>query len=265
MILAVLPAVAILLWFRGRARLGARVRALAGVRLRIGDRARAFIARIRPLRVCGAALGGFVAGGVAFACVGAAGAVVAEPVLRARAKRKHAVSVDAQLPDALRSLASALRAGRSLPQALEAAREASRQPLREALDAAIVRLGVGGSIEDAIEAFGATAGTQAARTAAETMRIGRTSGANLPVILDVAVTSIAERARLDRDRRASTSQARLSALVIGAMPAALFVLAGSGARQQLRFLTHDPLGWTLLAGGVVLEGGGALWMRAVLR
>ena len=49
------------------------------------------------------------------------------------------------------------------------------------------------------------------------------------------------------------------------MPLAFFAIVGSGARDQLRVLVGDPIGWALLASGVVLEAGGALWMRALLR
>jgi Flp pilus assembly protein TadB len=30
-------------------------------------------------------------------------------------------------------------------------------------------------------------------------------------------------------------------------------------------LFGDPIGWALLAGGLILEAGGALWMRALMR
>ena len=57
----------------------------------------------------------------------------------------------------------------------------------------------------------------------------------------------------------------MSALVVGLMPIAFFAIVGSGARDQVHVLFGDPIGWALLAGGLVLEAGGALWMRALLR
>src|SRR5205807_1166803 len=68
-----------------------------------------------------------------------------------------------------------------------------------------------------------------------------------------------------RDRAATSAQAKMSALVVGLMPLAFFAIVGSGARDQLRVLVGDPIGWALLASGVVLEAGGARWMRALLR
>ena len=252
-------------WVLARARLGSRVRSLAGVRLRTADRLTAAAARVPPLRLAASGLGGFLAGGLWTAAAACVCVVVAEPFLRARTDRKMRARIDEQLPDVLRAIASAMRAGRSVPSALDVAREGAAMPIRSALDHAVRRLEVGAPADDAIDAFARVAGTDAARAAAETLRIGRAAGGDLPAMLDVTVASLAERARLDGERRAATAQARLSGLVVGAMPLAFFVMAGSAARKQALFLVTEPLGWALLVLGLGLELGGALWMRALLR
>ena len=249
--------------FVARARVGARVRALAGVRLRLSERAADAVSRVPMTRVAIGALGGDVAGGHATAAAGAVLALAYEPLRRARAARAMARALETQVPDVLRALGTALRAGRSLPQAIGAARDESRPPVRALLDSAVQRLSVGASVDASLEAFARA--TPAAAIAVETVRVGRLAGSNLPAILDVAVTSLAERDRLARDRRAATTQARMSAMVVGAMPLAFFVMAGSGARAQLSILLGDPVGWVLLAAGLTMEAGGALWMRALLR
>jgi tight adherence protein B len=97
------------------------------------------------------------------------------------------------------------------------------------------------------------------------LKIGRAAGANLPLILDVAVESLSEREQIARDRRATSAQAKLSALVVALMPVAFFAIVGSGAHDQVHVLFGDPIGWALLGAGLILEAGGALWMRALLR
>ena len=255
--------VGFLAWFVRRARVGRRSRAVAGVRSR-------FLARLGSSRVVVAraalgALAGFFIGGPVLAVVACVGGGASEPFLRARAARNRDRRVTEQLPDMMRALAAAVRAGRSIPQALEAARDEMAGPLRAALDEAVARLSVGATLTESLSVFAAAAATDDAALVVETLIIGRAAGANLPLILDVAVESLAERDRIARDRRATSAQAKMSALVVGLMPLAFFAMIGSGARDQVHVLFGDPIGWVLLTGGVLLEAGGALWMRALLR
>lgn len=242
-----------------RARLGARTRALAGVRLSMSGR----LLALSPARAVVGALAGFVIAGGVGVVVGVVVAVTSEPIARARQARTASRRMDEQLPEVLRSISAAVRAGRSLPQALEAANEEAASPAREALDAVLGALASGVPFDEALSVFARKAATPAAHEVAATLRIGRAAGANLPMMLDVAVESMGESSRIARDRRAATSQARLSAIVVGSMPVAFFAMVGSSAREQLRVLTHDPIGWALLGAGLGLEFAGAMWMRSM--
>lgn len=256
--------VAFIAWFLRRARVGRRSRDVAGVRSGLARRMTPSV-RVGAARATVGALAGMVLAGPVIAIVGAVAGAVSGPLMRARATRNRDRRLTEQLPDMMRALAAAIRSGRSIPQALDAAREESIPPLRMALDIADARLSVGATLDEALDAFAAEAATEDAALVVETLKISRAAGANLPVILDVAVESLVERDRIARDRRATSAQAKMSALVVGLMPIAFFAIVGSGARDQLRVLVGDPIGWALLAGGVVLEAGGALWMRALLR
>jgi tight adherence protein B len=255
--------IAFLVWFARRAHVGRRSRAAAGVRSRVLLRLRS--GRTLAARAGLGAAGGLFLGGVPLAAAGSIAGAISEPVMRARRSRGRDRRIDAQLPDVMRALAAAVRAGRSLPQALEAARDEAREPMRALLAHAVGRLSVGAPLSEALDAFSNECGTHDAALVVETLKIGRAAGGNLPLILDVAVESLSERDRIARDRRATSAQAKMSALVVGLMPIAFFAIVGSGARDQVHVLFGDPIGWALLAGGLVLEAGGALWMRALLR
>jgi len=250
-------------WFVERARLAARARAVAGIRLRALDR----VAMAAPaLRAAGlAALAGAVMGGWTTAALGAAGTLVVLRVRRRRADANRRAALDAQVPDVMRGIASALRAGRNVPQALDAAAEGAPAPIAEPLRAALARLAVGVPLPDAVEVFARAAGTARAREAAEAIRIGERAAALLPAVLDHAADAMDDRARIDRDRAAAGSQARLSAIVVGAMPVAFYALVGGGARRQLGLLFSDPVGWLLLGAGLGLDVAGVLWMRSMIR
>jgi tight adherence protein B len=260
-----LACLAFLVWFLRRARVGRRSRAAGSVRSRARAPFRLRRARTIVSRSAAGALGGMFLGGVPMAIAGSVAGGITEPVMRARASRGRDRRIDAQLPDVMRALSAAVRAGRSVPQALEAARDEAREPMRAPLDRAVGRISVGAPLTEALDTFAADCGTPDAALVVETLKIGRAAGAKLPLILDVAVESLSEREQVAGDRRATSAQAKMSALVVALMPVAFFAIVGSGAHDQVRVLFGDPIGWALLAGGLILEGGGALWMRALLR
>lgn len=254
-----------LAWFVPRARLGSRVRALAGVRLRVVDRAALLLTPKTRRFVFVGCCAGVVAAGMAGGIAGIVAGLSCEPLLRIRARRTESRRLEEQLSGVLRAMAAALRAGRSVRGALEAARDETPVPARHALERAVEVLAAGASIDEALDAFATRARSPAARTIAETIRIGHRAGPNLPAILDTAVQSLTERDRIARDRRAATAQARLSAAVVGSMPLAFFVLAGPSARAQMRTALAEPVGWIVLIAGLALEAAGAMWIRALAR
>lgn len=216
-------------------------------------------------RLVVAASAGAVALGGPGAVIGVGLAAAWDRIAVARAARTRATRMDEQIPDVLRAVSAAVRAGRSLPQALEAAHEEAAEPVAAALGAALARLEVGAPVDDVLETFARTADTDLARVAAETLRVGRAAGGDFPRVLDTAVVASNERLRIARDRRAATSQARMSAAVVGGMPVAFYGLIGSGARDRLLGLLAEPAGWLIVGGGVALELAGVAWMRAMSR
>jgi len=212
-----------------------------------------------------ATLGGFALAGPMGAAAGLAGAL-AWPRVRARRRAAaRARELATQMPDVMRAIAAAVRAGRNLPQAIEAARDELAEPARGALARAADRFTVGGSLDDALDAFTAAAAIPDAARVADTIGIARESGGDLPRVLDVAIAAMLERARIERDRHAATAQARLSALVVGGMPVAFLLIAGPTARAQLALLVREPIGWVLLGIGGLLEVAGVLWIRRLTR
>lgn len=250
----------ILLWVRLRA--GVRVRRLARRPTRLG-RVAARIRAAAPRPAAGAIAGVLMFGTVGLVLGAVAGAVGPRVLARKRAAATGTV-LEAQLPDVLRTLAAALRAGQSLPQAIATAHEDAPEPIRAALRAALARLEAGGSAEQAIHAFERACPSPSAPAAGSALHIGRAAGTRLPEILDTAAAGISDRERLAAERRALTAQARLSAAVIAGMPVAFFLLLGAAAREQLRVMLADPAGWAFLAAGAVLEGAGVLWVRRLV-
>lgn len=252
-------------------RMSARLRARARLRRLTCGRSlpERWVRRLEPaLRPRSASVGGAAAGFVLLGPAGAAlGAVAGEAARAARGRREATARTrrfEEQIPDALRSMAAALRAGQSLAQALASAHEEAAPPMRDALGTALARLAAGTPMDEALAALERACPAPSAPIALGAIRVGRASGGNLPVILDATADAAAERRRLAAARRAATAQARLSAWVVAAMPVAFFVLLGAGAREQLRAALSEPAGWALLAAGTILEATGILWVRRLV-
>jgi tight adherence protein B len=84
-------------------------------------------------------------------------------------------------------------------------------------------------------------------------------------VIDEVAETLRERERLASELRASTAQARVSAIVVASLPVVFLLLMSAGARDQASLLFGEPIGWLLLGVGGGLEGAGILWIRRLTR
>jgi tight adherence protein B len=99
------------------------------------------------------------------------------------------------------------------------------------------------------------------RLAVAALLLGAEAGGAHARALDGVAASVRARLGVVREVRALSSQARLSALVIGGAPLAFAVLAAGADGEGARFLLRTPLGLGCLSGGLLLDAVGALWMH----
>jgi len=160
----------------------------------------------------------------------------------------------------LNGLAAELRAGTSLRMALVAGAE--RAPELD-LGRAVRAAAAGQPMSDvAAELTGAL--PSSGRFVAAAFRLTATSGGRAASVFEELALRAAETGELSRERRALTSQARLSALVVGGAPVAMvIVLLITGNAQAL--LAAGPLGHAMVAIGVGLELAGLAVVAVVLR
>lgn len=241
-------------------------RALAA-RLAAGDASRSPAAFVRFSAGCSLAGGGFAMlwmGAPAASAGVLAGAIAPELMLRRRIAQRTARVAD-QLPDVLAGLSAPIRAGASLPQAFAAAAEEAEPPLRWVLQATCRDLDAGVPQDEAIERFASRCAVPEALLAARALRVGRQAGAELARVIDEVAETLRDRERLARELRAATAQARVSAIVVAALPVVFLLLMSAGARDQAALLFGEPIGWLLLGVGGLLEGAGVLWIRKLTR
>ena len=140
-------------------------------------------------------------------------------------RRRGGVDPDAE-SDFLRAIASEARAGAAPRVALAAAIErVPRLGLGHAGRMALVGLSI-----DRVASSVASALPDGGRLVAAALRLASTSGGRLAGLMDRLAVHAAERGRLERERRALTAQARLSAGIVGVLPLALVGLLTATGR-----------------------------------
>lgn len=190
----------------------------------------------------------------------AAGLAAPDVMIRRRISSRSA-RVTAQLPEVVAALAAPVRAGASLPQAFAAAAAEAEPPLREVLARTRRDFDAGVAHDEILDRFATRCAVPEALLAARAMRVGRRAGGELARVLDEVVETLLDRDRLAREMHASTAQARVSAIVVAALPIVFLLLMSAGAGDQARLLFGEPIGWLLLAVGGGLEAAGILWIR----
>lgn len=205
-----------------------------------------------------------IAGPGLAALVGVAGSVASVSAIVLGAGRADRV-VDRDLPAVLDRLATALRAGASLPQAVVAATETARGPLQADLQHVQARLAAGDTVIQAIDRWRRSRTTPSVRTTAAALVIAHRVGGGAARAIDGVAASLRDRASVQREVIALSTQARASAVVIVIAPLAFGLVTGAADQQTWQFLTATPLGLVCLAGGALLDVTGGLWMAWLAR
>ncbi len=202
--------------------------------------------------------------GLAFVAVvlGAiAGAVACEARRRRRSTRVR-IAAQEDFPEALESLAEAIRAKGSLRLGILEVAASCPPSVAPAFQRAASLLESGLSLEDAVEELTVVADLPGSAALELALRTHVEAGGNLPGALEALAASLRQRNSIRRELDSLTAQARLSSVVLALAPlgfAALSYVLGLGGR----FLLRTPQGLGLVVLGLALEGVGFLWVRRI--
>jgi len=170
-----------------------------------------------------------------------------------------------QLPDALQLVIGSLKAGFSLPQALDALVREAPEPVASEFGRAVAEHRLGADVSDALERLAQRTESDDLGWAVMAVRIQREVGGNLAEVLQTTVDTMRERARLRRHVRALSAEGRLSAWVLIALPVALAMFMLFFRRDYLTPLVTTAEGIVMVVGGVMLFLLGVFWMSRIIR
>lgn len=138
-------------------------------------------------------------------------------------QRRRLNAFNRRLPDTLSLLSNALKAGLSLPQALEAVAHNTMPPISDELSRVIREMNLGTAIPHALGNMVRRVGSEDFDLIVTAISIQSTVGGNLARILDGISHTIRQRVQVKSQISALTAQARASGWIITLLP---FIVAG---------------------------------------
>ncbi|MGI5818065.1 MAG: type II secretion system F family protein [Armatimonadota bacterium] len=172
-----------------------------------------------------------------------------------RASRRQS-ALTSQLPDALDMLSSALRSGYALTRGFQVVSSQMHPPIADEFQRVLQEVQVGISVTDALEGLLARSDSYDLELVVAAMQTQLTMGGNLSEVLDNIAGMIRERVRLQGEIDAATSEGRMSAAILVAMPIVMALIISVVSPGYLNPLFEERLGIMLLmvAGGMMLLG-----------
>jgi tight adherence protein B len=168
------------------------------------------------------------------------------------------------LPDSMQLLSGSLSAGYSLPQALDTTAKESGGPLGEEVNRALLESRLGLPIEESLEGVAQRMESKDFHWVVMAIRINRKVGGNLAEVLATVGQTLRERERLRRQVKALSAEGVLSGWILGLLPIIVLVAIFLLRPDYMLPMFTQPVGWLMLAVGLVLYIAGIIWMRNLI-
>lgn len=169
-----------------------------------------------------------------------------------------------QLPAALDLMAQAMRAGQSLPAGIQLVGQQVPEPLGPEFHTAYEQQNLGSTIIESLDQMCARVPDLDLRFFATAVTLQRQTGGDLAEILDKIGKLIRERFQIKGMIQALTGEGRISGSVLLAMPPILFLVMLKLNYKYVMKLFEEPMGHQMLAGAIVMQVVGALWIKKII-
>lgn len=169
-----------------------------------------------------------------------------------------------QLDDTVQMIASALRAGFSFPQALDAVARDADSPTAEEFARVINENRIGRDLVVALEQTAERMQSEDFRWIGEAVAIHRDTGGNLNEVLDRVGATMRERNQLREQVNSLAAEGKLSAIVLMLLPVGVGGFYAVVNPTYMAPLVGTSFGYVLLGVSAFLYVVGGLWIRAIV-
>ncbi len=169
-----------------------------------------------------------------------------------------------QLVDALVQMSAALRAGLTLSQAAEAVAKEFDPPLGQEFGLFIKEVKLGITIEEALDNLADRVESEDLRLLVVATNVARKLGGNMAEMYEIIAGTIRERFRIEGKIKALTSQGKMQAIVVGAMPPLLGLVLYAMRPDLMGPFLESMFGKIVILIIAVMETVGILWIRKIV-
>ena len=179
-------------------------------------------------------------------------------------RRRRLEAMELQLPDTLLMLAGGMKAGVSLTQAIQQLVLESRPPVSQEFDMVLREQRLGVALDVALENLNQRVPLQSVTLTVSAMRIAAETGGQLAETLERASQTLRTKLAMEGKIRALTSQGKLQAIVVGALPLFLMYVLNKMEPEAMNLMFTTQTGYATLAVIALLEFFGVLIIRKIV-
>jgi len=188
--------------------------------------------------------------------------VYAKVHLNRMIKKRQAAFGD-QLPDLLQMMATNLRAGQSLGQAINSVAMEARSPMKEELMRVVIEQRIGRDLTASFRDLSDRMESQDFEWVVAAIDINRTVGGDLAQILGRVESTIRARNKIRGQVSAMSAEGKLSGGVLIALPPGLVLIVNVINPGYLDPMFDTTIGKGMLAGCVLMLSVGAFWLKSI--
>lgn len=180
-------------------------------------------------------------------------------------KNKRLAKFEEQLPEAIDSICRSLKAGQAFNSAFSMVGEEFPEPIASEFRITMVENELGVSISDAMQNLAKRVPITDLHFFVIAVLIQRETGGNLGEILNNISQVIRQRFTLTRQIGVMTSEARLSAKILGIMPLVMLGVMSALNPKYATLMFYTPTGQYWLKVGFFMMMVGLIWMRSIVK
>jgi tight adherence protein B len=180
-------------------------------------------------------------------------------------RQKRFEKIEELFPEAIDTLARAVRAGHAFTTALEMICNEATEPLAGEFRQLYEEQKFGMPVRDALMNLTERVPLVDVKFFVTAVMLQRETGGNLAEILDNLSYVIRERFKIQRQVRVHTAQGRLTMALLMAMPPAVVAILAVFSPDFVRPLFYDPIGHSLLVVSIALQTIGYFVIRKIIK
>jgi tight adherence protein B len=209
---------------------------------------------------------GFIAGGnILFGWAGGLLGFFVPYAYASHMRTKRFQKFEEKFPEAIDTLARAVRAGHAFTTALEMIANEVSEPVAGEFRQLYEEQKFGLPVRDALVNLADRIPLVDVKFFVTAVMLQRETGGNLAEILDNLSYVIRERFKILRQVRVHTAQGRLTMVLLMALPPTIVVIMQLLNPGFIRPLFTDPIGHALIVGGITLQTLGYFFIRRIIR